>query len=117
MSHVANWFKDAENRINSRELQILKDRIDSNITPKNAAKSLTKNIRMDKNYRSEIYSISDNIIALAISSLDSTIQKELVKLLLAIRNRRKPFLNPKYLRSPSDILFEIGEKYWRYMEM
>lgn len=109
MSHLANWFKDPQQILNSQELQLLKDFIDGKIKPGYIAKSLTKNIRINRYYSNEIYRISEAILSLAIFSFDSTIQKELVKLLSAIRNLRKRLLNQRKKPSPSNILSEINE--------
>lgn len=109
MLHLANWFKDPQQTLNSQELQLLKDFIDGKIKPRYIAKSLTKNIRINRYYSNEIYRISEAILSLAIFSLDSTIQKELVKLLLAIRNLRKRLLKQRKKPSPSNILSEINE--------
>lgn len=93
MPHLTELFKEHEHLLSSADLQLFKDFIDGKINPKSAAISLTKDIDMTIIISSPLYSCLAIAMTLAISSVDSTIQKKFIQLLSAIRTIRKRSLN------------------------
>lgn len=109
MSSLANWFKKHEHSRPSAEIQLFKDFLDGKINPKPAAILLTKNIEMKEEPNDPLYDIVETLVALGVHSLNTAIQKNIVKLASAIRTIRKHSLSPGNKIPPCYYLGEIDE--------
>lgn len=109
MPDLETLFKEYEHLMTSADLQLYKDFIDGTIKPKSAAKSLTKDIDMTIPISSPLYRCLGMAMTLAISSLDSSIQKKFIQLASAIRTLRKRSLNLGNETPSHLVLGEIDE--------
>lgn len=93
MPNLTELFKKHEHLLSPADLQLFKDFIDGEINPQSAARSLTKDIDMTIIISSPLYDFLAIAMTLAISSVNSTIQKKFINLLSAVRTIRKRLLN------------------------
>ena len=69
--------------------------MNGNIKSRLVALSLTKNIKMKDKPNGPLYKMAATLVALGVHSVDSAIQKKLVKLASAIQTIQKNSLNPR----------------------
>lgn len=109
MSNLANWFKMNEPHYSSAEIELFKEFVDGKINSRPAAVSLTKDIVMKEDPNILLYDLVTALADLAIYSLDTAIQKKIVKLVSAICTIRKDSRKGENKIPPCYVLGEIDK--------